>query len=63
MRIEELLVAGLHQQGGTDIAVTALLFVLSGIVVWEAMQRLLGGHGQAGCQPQGQWEHGQPTKQ
>ena len=27
------------------LAETALLFVLSGIVVWEAMQRLFGGHG------------------
>ncbi|MGE0036536.1 MAG: cation diffusion facilitator family transporter [Xanthobacteraceae bacterium] len=27
------------------LAETALLFVLSGIVVWEALQRLFGGHG------------------
>src|SRR5437870_3421016 len=26
---------------------TALLFLLSGIVIWEALQRLLGGHGHA----------------
>src|ERR1700733_11590932 len=29
------------------LAETALLFVLSGVVVWEALQRLLGDHGQA----------------
>src|SRR5712672_1991983 len=27
------------------LAETALLFLLSGIVIWEAMQRLLGDHG------------------
>ena len=27
------------------LAETALLFVLSGIVIWEALQRLFGGHG------------------
>src|SRR5437763_4686454 len=27
------------------LAETALLFVLSGIVIWEALQRLIGGHG------------------
>src|SRR5947209_19860003 len=26
---------------------TALLFLLSGIVIWEAVQRLFGGHGHA----------------
>src|SRR5712691_65471 len=31
----------------TALAETALLFVLSGIVIWEALQRLLGGHGHA----------------
>jgi cation diffusion facilitator family transporter len=30
----------------TALAETALLFLLSGIVVWEALQRLFGGHGQ-----------------
>jgi cation diffusion facilitator family transporter len=29
------------------LAETGLLFVLSGIVIWEALQRLLGGHGHA----------------
>jgi cation diffusion facilitator family transporter len=29
----------------TALAETALLFLLSGIVIWEALQRLLGGHG------------------
>ena len=29
------------------LAETALLFVLSGVVIWEATQRLLGGHGHA----------------
>jgi cation diffusion facilitator family transporter len=29
------------------LAETALLFVLSGVVIWEALQRLLGDHGQA----------------
>jgi cation diffusion facilitator family transporter len=29
------------------LAETALLFLLSGIVIWEAMQRLLGAHGHA----------------
>ncbi len=29
----------------TALAETALLFLLSGIVFWEALQRLLGGHG------------------
>jgi cation diffusion facilitator family transporter len=29
------------------LAETALLFVLSGIVIWEALQRLVGGHGHA----------------
>jgi cation diffusion facilitator family transporter len=29
------------------LAETALLFVLSGVVTWEALQRLLGDHGQA----------------
>jgi cation diffusion facilitator family transporter len=29
------------------LAETALLFVLSGVVAWEAVQRLLGGHGHA----------------
>src|SRR3954469_21729994 len=29
------------------LAETALLFLLSGIVIWEALQRLLGGHGHA----------------
>src|SRR2546425_10499912 len=28
----------------TALAETALLFLLSGIVIWEALQRLLGGH-------------------
>src|SRR6266849_6927659 len=27
------------------LAETALLFLLSGIVIWEALQRLIGGHG------------------
>ena len=31
----------------TALAETALLFVLCGVVVWEAVQRLLGGHGHA----------------
>ena len=31
----------------TALAETALLFVLSGVVIWEASQRLLGGHGHA----------------
>ena len=31
----------------TALAETALLFLLSGIVVWEALQRLFGAHGQA----------------
>src|SRR5438270_1985759 len=26
------------------LAETALLFVLSGVVIWEALQRLIGGH-------------------
>src|SRR5262245_62562897 len=30
----------------TALAETALLFLLSGIVIWEAVQRLFGGHGQ-----------------
>jgi cation diffusion facilitator family transporter len=29
------------------LAETALLFVLSGVVIWEALQRLIGDHGQA----------------
>jgi cation diffusion facilitator family transporter len=29
------------------LAETAMLFVLSGVVIWEATQRLLGGHGHA----------------
>jgi cation diffusion facilitator family transporter len=29
------------------LAETALLFLLSGLVIWEALQRLLGAHGQA----------------
>jgi cation diffusion facilitator family transporter len=29
------------------LAETAFLFLLSGIVIWEALQRLLGGHGHA----------------
>ena len=29
------------------LAETALLFVLSGVVIWEALQRLFGGHGHA----------------
>src|SRR6266581_2695851 len=29
------------------LAETALLFLLSGIVIWEALQRLVGGHGHA----------------
>src|SRR6266700_7333683 len=29
------------------LAETALLFLLSGIVIWEAVQRLIGGHGHA----------------
>jgi cation diffusion facilitator family transporter len=29
------------------LAETALLFVLSGVVIWEATQRLIGGHGHA----------------
>src|SRR5262245_36094853 len=31
----------------TALAETALLFVLSGVVIWEATQRLFGGHGHA----------------
>jgi cation diffusion facilitator family transporter len=31
----------------TALAETALLFLLSGVVVWEALQRLVGGHGHA----------------
>jgi cation diffusion facilitator family transporter len=31
----------------TALAETALLFLLSGIVIWEALQRLIGGHGHA----------------
>src|SRR2546430_6371195 len=31
----------------TALIETALLFVLSGVVTWEALQRLLGDHGQA----------------
>ena len=31
----------------TALAETALLFLLSGVVIWEAGQRLLGGHGHA----------------
>src|SRR5262245_27501576 len=31
----------------TALAETALLFVLSGVVIWEASQRLFGGHGHA----------------
>src|SRR5919204_5301893 len=31
----------------TALAETALLFVLSGVVIWEAGQRLTGGHGHA----------------
>ena len=31
----------------TALAETALLFVLSGVVIWEAVQRLFGGHGHA----------------
>src|SRR5688572_15800749 len=31
----------------TALAETALLFVLSGVVIWEAGQRLLGGYGHA----------------
>jgi cation diffusion facilitator family transporter len=31
----------------TALAETALLFLLSGIVIWEALQRLLGGYGHA----------------
>jgi cation diffusion facilitator family transporter len=31
----------------TALAETALLFLLSGIVIWEALQRLVGGHGHA----------------
>jgi cation diffusion facilitator family transporter len=31
----------------TALAETGLLFLLSGVVVWEASQRLLGGHGHA----------------
>jgi cation diffusion facilitator family transporter len=31
----------------TALAETALLFLLSGVVVWEALQRLIGGHGHA----------------
>ena len=31
----------------TALAETALLFVLSGVVIWEAAQRLFGGHGHA----------------
>ena len=29
----------------TALAETALLFVLSGVVIWEALKRLLGGDG------------------
>src|SRR5713101_7304876 len=29
------------------LAETGLLFLLSGIVIWEALQRLFGGHGHA----------------
>src|SRR6476619_7609360 len=29
------------------LAETALLFLLSGVVIWEALSRLLGDHGQA----------------
>jgi cation diffusion facilitator family transporter len=29
------------------LAETALLFLLSGVVIWEALQRLIGGHGHA----------------
>ena len=31
----------------TALAETALLFVLSGVVIWEAASRLFGGHGHA----------------
>jgi cation diffusion facilitator family transporter len=31
----------------TALAETALLFVLSGVVIWEAVQRLIGGHAHA----------------
>jgi cation diffusion facilitator family transporter len=31
----------------TALAETAMLFVLSGVVIWEATQRLIGGHGHA----------------
>ncbi len=31
----------------TALAETGLLFLLSGVVVWEALQRLIGGHGHA----------------
>jgi cation diffusion facilitator family transporter len=31
----------------TALAETALLFLLSGVVIWEALQRLFGGHGHA----------------
>jgi cation diffusion facilitator family transporter len=31
----------------TALAETALLFLLSGVVIWEASQRLFGGHGHA----------------
>jgi cation diffusion facilitator family transporter len=31
----------------TALAETALLFLLSGVVIWEATQRLFGGHGHA----------------
>ncbi len=31
----------------TALAETALLYLLSGIVIWEALQRLFGGHGHA----------------
>src|SRR5262245_17093492 len=31
----------------TALAETALLFLLSGIVIWEALQRLFGGHAHA----------------
>src|SRR6266699_1282277 len=34
-------------ESGTALAETALLFVLSGIVIWEAVSRLFGGHGHA----------------
>src|SRR5258708_19714645 len=34
-------------ENGSALAETALLFVLSGVVAWEAGQRLFGGHGHA----------------